>query len=219
MPRSKKPIEYYVNENGCYICTSHYISKDGYARIRSHDKTIQVGRYLYEQLNGPIPDKLVIRHICDNPLCINIDHLILGTQRENINDRNNRKRNNWGDRVIFSKLNKDQVIEILREDSLSFKELSIKYNVQENTIRSIKYGVSWKYIDNFNRIDPVGHANGERQGLSKLTEKQVIEIINVNLPQKELALKYNVAKSTISAIKCNKTWRHIPRLNKLTFTK
>lgn len=50
-------------------------------------------RFMWEYHNGPIPPKMVIMHTCDNPLCVRLDHLRLGTQRENMQDRDRKGRN------------------------------------------------------------------------------------------------------------------------------
>ena len=58
-------------------------------------------------------------------------------------------------------------------------------------------------------------AHGEKQGRSKLTEKQVIEIIEIikssNIIDKEIAKKYNVCRQSINFIRNNKSWTHLPR--------
>lgn len=57
----------------------------------------RVHRVLWEIINGSIPEGLVIRHACDVPSCINIKHLLIGTQRDNMNDMKIRGR---GRRII-----------------------------------------------------------------------------------------------------------------------
>jgi hypothetical protein len=56
----------------------------GYGRIGS----LQEGahRVAWELTNGPIPDGLDVLHKCDNPPCVNPDHLFLGDQEANMND-------------------------------------------------------------------------------------------------------------------------------------
>lgn len=49
-------------------------------------KTVWAHRLSYEITKGEIPKGMLIRHTCDNPLCINPDHLILGTPKDNHDD-------------------------------------------------------------------------------------------------------------------------------------
>lgn len=47
-------------------------------------------RMAYEEANGPIPAGLLVLHRCDNPPCVNPDHLYVGTQKQNMRDRDER---------------------------------------------------------------------------------------------------------------------------------
>ncbi|WP_428832632.1 HNH endonuclease signature motif containing protein, partial [Pseudomonas aeruginosa] len=51
-------------------------------------------RLAYADAHGPIPDGMLIRHKCDNPACFNVNHLELGTQRDNMQDASKRGRIN-----------------------------------------------------------------------------------------------------------------------------
>ena len=56
--------------------------------------------------------------------------------------------------------------------------------------------------------------NGEKNSMSKLTEEQVIEIIHrcaCSEKDKEIAKDYGVSRETITGIRLNKSWKHIPR--------
>jgi len=53
---------------------------------------VRAHRYSYALVHGPIPEDTVIRHACDTPLCVNPDHLVAGTQADNIRDRVKRGR-------------------------------------------------------------------------------------------------------------------------------
>lgn len=59
---------------------------DGYGQVSRGGRTQRAHRYMWEQVNGPIPTGMVLLHICDNPPCIRLDHLRLGTQAENVRD-------------------------------------------------------------------------------------------------------------------------------------
>src|SRR5208337_3746273 len=88
-PYRMKKIEYIVNENGCHICTSHYCDSRGYPIIQRNK---HMSRYLWEEKHGPIPEKMEVCHKCDTPACINVDHFFLGTQKDNMKDMYNKKR-------------------------------------------------------------------------------------------------------------------------------
>ena len=49
-------------------------------------------RFVYENTVGPIPDGLEIRHSCDNPPCVNPEHLLPGTPADNAHDKIERRR-------------------------------------------------------------------------------------------------------------------------------
>ena len=60
------------------------ITTNGYSRLRVGNQQIQAHRWVWELINGAIPEGLVIDHLCSNRKCIALDHLRLVTQQENI---------------------------------------------------------------------------------------------------------------------------------------
>lgn len=62
------------------------INTDGYAVLKVGGKVRRVARVVWELAHGPIPNGLLICHSCDNPLCARADHLMIGSQRANIQD-------------------------------------------------------------------------------------------------------------------------------------
>jgi len=58
----------------------------GYGAIHVSDYTTHAHRVAWALRNGPIPDGLLIRHSCDNPVCCNPTHLVPGTQADNVRD-------------------------------------------------------------------------------------------------------------------------------------
>lgn len=63
-----------------------------YGHFKLNGKVRGAHRVSYEIYNGNIPDKMNVLHKCDNPKCVNPDHLYLGTQKDNIKDMHNKKR-------------------------------------------------------------------------------------------------------------------------------
>lgn len=139
-----KKIEFILNEVGCHICTSHYLNKDGYPKLKRNNKDYLMGRYLWEEKYGPIPEKICICHHCDNPSCINLEHLFLGSHTENMNDRNQKNRaiGLKGENNNSNKLTKEQVLQI-RQETGTQKEIAKKYNVSQVHVGRIKNKKLW----------------------------------------------------------------------------
>jgi len=113
------------------------LDREFYGEIRNRGRVKKAHRVVWEEENGPIPDGLSILHCCDNPPCINIEHLFLGTRIDNNHDRTTKGRNGG------CKLTKEQVLEI-RKSTLPLVELSRMYNISKGHISDIRYGIARK---------------------------------------------------------------------------
>ena len=143
----KKEIKYIVNENNCWICTSHKPTGSGYPVITINGKQYSIHRYMYEMYKHAIT-KDVIRHICDNPLCINPEHLIEGTHNDNVQDRVARNRSAVGINNGRSKLTEKEVLIIFNDNITPKVQLAKKYKIDPKVIRDIKQKKKWKHITN-----------------------------------------------------------------------
>lgn len=58
----------------------------GYGTVGGRVLGTQAHRTAWELAHGAIPKKMCVCHRCDVPLCVNLDHLFLGTHRDNTRD-------------------------------------------------------------------------------------------------------------------------------------
>lgn len=76
--------------SGCWIWTG--AMQNAYGKIRVMMKDVRAHRASWEIHKGPIPNGVCVLHACDTPLCVNPSHLFLGTQTENMDDRQKKGR-------------------------------------------------------------------------------------------------------------------------------
>ena len=81
-----------VPETGCLLYTG-YIQNTGYGRITYEGRREGAHRVAYALKHGPIPAGMSVCHTCDVRLCVNPDHLFLGTQTDNMKDMFRKGRN------------------------------------------------------------------------------------------------------------------------------
>ena len=148
-PKKKnKKITFEIDENGCFICTSHKKKPKGYFNCN----TTLLHRFVYEECFGIIPKGYLIRHKCDNRYCINPEHLEIGTHLDNSKDMYSRKRqyHRFGIDHPSAKLTEKDVIEIMKElkNGAATNKLAKKYKVGETAIYDIKKGNKWKHLTN-----------------------------------------------------------------------
>jgi hypothetical protein len=124
---------------------------NGYIRVSRGGKLHMLHRYLFEQANGKIPDNMVVRHKCDNPSCINLEHLEVGTQADN--NRDTRERGRYSNGIQKGKENgnsrlSDEDVREIKCDTVSTnKALAEKYGVHHSTISLIRLGKIWSHIN------------------------------------------------------------------------
>jgi hypothetical protein len=138
-------MEYKILENKCWRCTSHCLSSAGYVKLTINGRQTSGHRFMYEKKYGKIKSE-VLRHTCDNSWCINPEHLIEGTHKDNVQDRVIRGRSATGVKNGRSKLNEKEVLKILSDIETPKMHLAKKYNVDPKVIRDIKQGKTWKFL-------------------------------------------------------------------------
>ena len=121
------------------------VSTDGYGVIWWNNKQWRAHVISYTLYKGEIPKGSVVRHTCDNPCCVNPNHLLLGTQADNIQDALKRGR------LPNHKLN-EEAVKVIRwmliyayEHKLDSKLASL-YKVNRKAIYKIKSWQTWKHV-------------------------------------------------------------------------
>lgn len=121
--------------------------RQGYGVAWQNGKKISAHRFAWIKANGPIPTGMCVLHRCDNPSCVNPEHLFLGTRGQNNADRAAKKRNAdiSGEKHPMAKFTEKQVCSI-REDSRSQRAIAAEYGVTQSCISNIKRRRSWAHI-------------------------------------------------------------------------
>lgn len=142
--------------SGCWIWTARR-DKLGYGWIRLGYKkgVIPSHRASWMLFKGSIPDgdgpkaRTLILHTCDNPSCVNPDHLFLGNDADNCADRDKKGRQAKGATHGSARFSEDAVQEIrsLRKNGLTIKEISKNLNAPEGTIANICSGATWSWLE------------------------------------------------------------------------
>lgn len=92
-----------------------------------------------------VPRGKEVCHTCDNPSCVNPDHLWVGTRAENALDMKMKNRSTFGEKSALSKLTEGDVVEI-RRSSDSQTSLAARFHVSQSTISRARIGRCWKRV-------------------------------------------------------------------------
>lgn len=121
-----------------------------YPIIKIKGKLYLMHRLMWTLKKGPIRKNLFICHKCDNPKCININHLWIGSQKDNMRDMIKKNRHNkYGLRGMKnpqSKLNDKQILNIrkLYSENFTLTEIAKKYNISIPNVYYIVNEFTWK---------------------------------------------------------------------------
>lgn len=124
----------------------------GYGSIQVANKERFAHRLSWELKNGPIPEGMDILHSCDNPPCVNPDHLRPGTHLDNMREMyaKGRRKAASGERNGNAKLTK-AIVHAMRAEyrfrKITLKMLSVKYGISWGTAQRIIAGEIWKDLD------------------------------------------------------------------------
>lgn len=136
-------------ENQCWAWTGHK-DRDGYGITWVKPKTIKAHRLIFNLIRGPIPSGMLVCHKCDNPGCVNPEHLFLGSNSENIQDSISKGRWACGESKCGSKLTDGDVKEIRRlydSGAQTPKQIAAQFqNVSYRLVWLVCRRKAWRHV-------------------------------------------------------------------------
>jgi hypothetical protein len=119
--------------------------KAGYGVGWYKGKWKRAHRIIYEKFVGPIPPMSIVMHICDNRICVNPAHLVLGTNAENSKDMVTKNRQAKGEATNHAKLTEEQVKEIFY-DTRPSRQIAKDFDISKTNVLDIKKKKIWRHI-------------------------------------------------------------------------
>lgn len=135
-------------ENGCIVWTGCR-HENGYGLVKRDGKHWLAHRLSWTFRHGEIPDGKNVLHRCDNPPCVNIEHLFLGSQQDNVTDMHNKGRAvaPSGADSGQAKLTEDEVIAIRQlRGRVTQRELAKRYGISQAHVSAIQRGAWWRHL-------------------------------------------------------------------------
>jgi hypothetical protein len=139
----------FVRGNGCWEwngCASpvgygFFYYGDGLGMVNAH-------RAAWMLYRGSIPDGSQVLHRCDNPSCVNPDHLFLGTHQENMDDKGAKGRQAEGEGHGLAKMNNRAVMEIRAafDAGISPKAIGDFYGLNRTNVYTIAKRKTWDHV-------------------------------------------------------------------------
>lgn len=140
--------------DNCWIWTGHK-DRAGYGTFGvPKGRMLRAHRYSWKIAHGEIPDsQILVMHKCDNPSCVNPEHLFLGSQKDNSADKVSKNRQAKGSHQGLSKVTEDQVHTIRdryihgqRGGLNTTRRLSKEFGISLATVKQIVSGKTWKHV-------------------------------------------------------------------------
>lgn len=144
-----KTLEW-IRDGDCIRCISHGSNYKGYPMITRNGIQNPIARHILRRRHGQLTPDRVSRHTCDHPWCIRPDHILIGSNADNVRDKVKRGRQYrpQGEKHPFTSLTNKQVFEIvnLRKEGMKFRVLAEVFGVSISAVNHIIHGRTWRHI-------------------------------------------------------------------------
>jgi hypothetical protein len=123
--------------SGCWEFTGFVV--DGYGRFWFEGRPQLAHRVSWKLFKGPLPDDVDLLHGCDNPPCVNPEHLSPGTHLDNMEDsaRKGRQR---------KKLT-DELVREIRASTESARAIARRLGLTHEAVGKVRRGKSWRHVE------------------------------------------------------------------------
>ena len=129
-----------IDDNGCWIWQGSIIAK-GYGQAKDLEGDRYAHRNSFTVFKGPIPEGKLVRHTCDIMPCINPEHLIPGTDQDNVDDMIIRGRKGTCKGVTYMRTVTEEAIEGIRQmadEGYNYQQIADHYGISK--------GYAWKVV-------------------------------------------------------------------------
>lgn len=146
---------YTVSEAGCWEYQGKKRAGSSYGHMAIYcssadprKRFFSAHRVSFAFHSGVDPGASVVRHTCDNPCCINPDHLILGTHEQNMRDMVDRKRSTIGEANPGAKVTEEIVLRVVDEIKAGRSNTAISSGlpISHSMVSLIRHGKSWTHV-------------------------------------------------------------------------
>lgn len=181
---------------GCWLWVGG-VNSDGYGTWTAHGET-KAHRASWVLHNGAIPAGKHVLHKCDQPNCVNPDHLFLGTHQDNMADLRAKGRayGAKGEANYGAKITEEQALSIM-QDGRSGSAIAKEFGISKEMVSNIRNGKSWVHL-----YLPAWKEQRLASSKTKtLSDAQRRAIYFDPRTQVVIAAEYSVSQSRVSAIK------------------
>lgn len=125
----------------------------GYGQLKRNGRVMYAHRLAYEGAHGPIPAGMCVCHACDNPACVNPEHLWIGTKGDNLRDMcakgRHTKAGAAGEKNRNAKLTAEAVVEIrrMRAAGATYRAIAARFGITRVTASLVARGRAWKHVE------------------------------------------------------------------------
>lgn len=140
-----------VKSDSCWIFTGE-IDVYGYGVFHGYRDGVacrtKAHRWSYMHHKGPIAKGLQVLHSCDNPPCVNPDHLSTGTDLQNHIDCTSKGRQARGESSGRTSITESGVVELRRmyAGGVFLKDIAARFDITIASARFVALGITWKHI-------------------------------------------------------------------------